>query len=111
MNDNTENKKATDTDRTEKTEKLDKDLSEWQTRIDEARLQMHLGAKDVQDKLQPHIDQLEKEYNEAKEQLKNLTDSTEGAWDSIEHGVGVSIKSMQKAFDKAKAHFPDSDKK
>ena len=33
--------------------------------MDEAKLQLHLGAKDAQNRLQPHIDQLELEMDKA----------------------------------------------
>lgn len=94
-----------------KVEKVEAELSEWQTKVDEAKLQLHLGAKEVQDKLQPHVDELEQELSQAQAQWQQLQDSAEGAWENIEHGVSLSMKAMQKAFDKAKKHFPDEDKK
>jgi predicted nucleic acid-binding Zn-ribbon protein len=91
--------------------KIDAELSQWQTKVDEAKLQLHLGAKEVQDKLQPHVDELEQELSQAQAQWQQFQDSAEGAWDSIEDGVNLSIKAMQKAFDKAKKHFPDEESK
>ena len=37
---------------------LEEELAKWQTKYDEAKVQLHLGAKDAQDKLQPHVDKL-----------------------------------------------------
>jgi len=74
MNDKTEQKPEQVTeqvteDKTEQpaaskadSEKLQDQLDSWQTKIDEAKLQMHLGAKEVEQKLQPHVEQLEDEF-------------------------------------------------
>ncbi len=92
-------------------EEMQTELASWQTKIDEAKVQMHLGAKEAEQKIQPHVDQLEQELNHAKEQWDQFENASEGAWKDIQSGVSLSMKSMQKAFDKAKAHFPDDDNK
>lgn len=91
-------------------DQLQGELESWQTKIDEARLQMHLGAKEVEQNIQPHIERLEQEYTQAKMQWEQLENASEGAWDDIQGGVSRSMKSMQMAFEKAKKHFPDQDK-
>ena len=97
-------------EKTELEQELDKQLASWETRIDEARVQMHLGAKEVEEKIQPHVATLEEEFRQAKQQWGKLEDASEGAWDDIKSGFSLSMKSMEKAFEKAKEHFPDKDK-
>lgn len=80
-------------------------------KVVDAQVQLHLGAREVQGKLQPHVDVLEQELSQAQEKCQQFQDSAEGAWENIEHGVSLSMKAMQQAFDKAKEHFPDEDKK
>ncbi len=92
-------------------ETLNEELAKWQTRIDEAKVQMHLGAKEIQDKIQPHVDELEHELDRAKKQWDKLEDAAESAWSEVENGVNVSIKAMKKAFDKAQQHFPKKGEK
>ena len=92
-------------DKTVKQQLNDK-LANLQTKIDEAKVQMHLGAKDTQDKIQPYVDELEQELAQAKKQWDQLEDASEGAWADIQSGLSKSIKSMEIAFDKAKKHFP-----
>ena len=87
------------------------ELQSWQTKIDEAKLQMHLGTKEVEQKIQPYVEQLEQDLTQAKEDWEQLADASEGAWKDIQSGVSNSIKSMQMAFENAKKHFPDEDKK
>lgn len=88
-------------------QQLNDELVNLQTKIDEAKLQVHLGAKDTQDKIQPYVDELEEELAQAKKQWDQFEDASEGAWGDIQSGLSRSIKSMEMAFDKAKKHFPD----
>ena len=92
-------------------EKLAAEMAEWQTKMDEAKVQLHLGAKDAEDKLQPHIDKLEQEMSEAKEKWEQLEDASEKSWESIEHGLKISFTAMNKSFEKVKEHFTTEDKK
>lgn len=91
--------------------KLQDQLDSWQTKIDEAKLQMHLGAKEVEEKLQPHVEQLEDEFAKAKDQWAKLDNASDNAWNDIQSGFSKSVESMKAAFDKAKSHFPDEEKK
>lgn len=92
-------------------EQLNEELAKWQTRIDEAKVQMHLGAKEMQDKIKPHIEELEHELKRAKKHWNKLEDAAESAWNEIENGVNVSINAMKKAFDRAQQHFPKKGEK
>jgi len=103
MSDHTEKKTLKD--------ELEEELAKWQTKMDEAKVQLHLGAKDAQDKLQPHVDKLEQELDEAKQQWQQLEDASEKSLKDIEKGVRVSITAMKKSFEKAKEHFSDEKKK
>lgn len=86
-------------------EQLKAELAKWQTKIDEAKLQMHLGAKDAQDKLGPQIEQLEKELAQAKKELGEFENKSGAALEDLKQGLKLSTKSMQKAFEKAQQHF------
>ena len=92
-------------DKTVKQQLNDK-LENLQTKIDEAKVQMHLGAKDTQDKIEQYVEDLEQELAQAKKQWEQLENASEGAWADIQSGLSTSIKSMEMAFDKAKKHFP-----
>ena len=85
---------------------LEQELAHWQTKIDEARVQMHLGARDVQDRIHPYVEELELELDKVRGQWNRLESASEGAWDDISHGLDISVKAMKQAFDRAKAHFP-----
>lgn len=87
-------------------EQLQTELANLQSLVDEVKLQMHLGAKEAQDKIKPYLEELEEELTQAKEKWDQLEDSSENAWEDIREGLSKSLKSMQQAFEKAKKHFP-----
>ena len=93
------------------TEQVKAEMANWQTKMDEAKVQMHLGAKEVQDKIQPHMDKLEQELGEAGKQWQELENATENAWEDVHRGLKDSLKVMQKSFDKAQQHFQKEEKK
>ena len=92
-------------------EQLQAELENLQSIVDEVKLQMHLGMKEAQEKIQPHLDELEQELNQTKEKLGQLENSSESAWEDIQAGLSKSKESMQQAFEKAKKHFPEQDQK
>ena len=101
---------TTSTEQQTLSQQLDQELEKWKTKIDEAKLQMHLVVKEDEQELQPHVNELENELENARKQWNQLGESSEGAWKELEEGVKLSIKAMQRAFDKAQDHFPDKDK-
>ena len=92
-------------------DQLQAELENVQPMVDEVKLQIHLGAKEAQDKIQPHLDELEQELRQAKEKWSQFENNSESAWEDIQAGLRLSLKSMQQAFEKAKKHFPEQDKK
>lgn len=86
-------------------EQLKAEMDKWQTKLDEARVQLDLAAKDGRDMLQPHVDKLQKEWNEANEKLGELQNASGDAWQDIHHGLKISMKAMQQAFSKAEKNF------
>lgn len=87
-------------------EQLQTELSNLQSLVDEVKLQMHLGAKEAQEKIQPHLEELELELSHAKKNWDQFENNSESAWEDIQAGFRKSLKSMQQAFEKAKQHFP-----
>ena len=92
-------------------DQLEDELENVQSMVDEIKLQLHLGAKEAQDKIQPHLDELEQEFMQTKEKWSQFESSSESAWEDIQAGLRLSLKSMQQAFEKAKKHFPEQDEK
>lgn len=91
-------------------EQLQTELENLQSIVDEVKLQMHLGTKEVQDNIRPHLEELELELQQAKQKWDQFESSSESAWEDIQTGLRKSFKSMQQAFEKAKKHFPEQDR-
>ena len=85
---------------------LQTELSNLESLVDEVKFQMHLGAKEAQDKIKPYLAELEEELSQAKEKWDQFENSSENAWEDIRDGLSKSVQSMQQAFEKAKKHFP-----
>lgn len=88
---------------------LEQELAKWQTKIDEARVQLNLGGKEAEEKIQPYLDQLDNEMFKAKEKWAELEDASENSWEDIKVGLDSSVDAMKDAFSNAKKHF-SSDK-
>lgn len=86
---------------------LEQELAKWQTKIDEARVQLNLGGMEAEEKIQPYLDQLENEMLNAKGKWAELEEATENSWADIKVGLDSSVDAMKAAFSKAKKHFPD----
>ena len=87
--------------------RMEAELAKWQTRIDEARVQLELGSKDAEDKIRPYISQLENEMGQAKDKWAQLEDASEHSWEDIKSGLDLSMDTMKEAFSSAKKHFSD----
>ena len=86
-------------------EQLKAEMDKWHAKLDDARVQLDLAAMDGREKLQPHVDKLQMEWDEASSKMKELQASSGDAWQDIHHGLKISLKAMQQAFSKAEKHF------
>jgi hypothetical protein len=91
-------------------EQLKEEIARWQTKMDETKLQLHLGAKEAQDKIDPYVKELELKYEQAMKKWEEIDEASENAWEDIQEGLQSSFKSMSEAFNKAKQHFKDDEK-
>ena len=88
---------------------LKPEIDQWQARIDAAKLQMHLGAREAREKLRPHVERLEQDLGRVKASWAQLEESSENAWNDTHHGLKISLLALRRSFDKAKQHFENPD--
>lgn len=81
------------------------EMALWQARIDKAKIQLHLGAKEAKDKMQPQIDKLELAMDQARQKWQEFDEAADDAWEDINEGLKNSFSSLKDAFDKASEHF------
>ena len=84
---------------------LKPEIDRWQSRIDAAKLQMHLGTKEAREKLRPHVERLEQDLSRARESWAQLEASSQNAWTDTLHGLKISLLALQRSFDRAKQYF------
>ena len=88
---------------------LESEIDQWQARVDAAKLQMHLGAREARDELRPHVERLEQDFGRVKASWAQLEKSSENAWKDTHHGLKISLLALRRSFDKAKQHFENPD--
>ena len=88
---------------------LKSEIDQWQARIDAAKLQMHLGAREARDKLRPHVEKLEQDLGRVKASWAQLEKSSENAWKDTQHGLRISLLALRRSYDKAIQHFEKPD--
>lgn len=81
------------------------EIESWQGKIDAAKLQMHLGAREVRDRLRPDVERLEQDLARVDAAWEQLEVSSEGAWKDTRDGLKLSLLAIQRSYDKAKKHF------
>ena len=100
---------ARDSSEQQLTSGLKSEIDQWQARIDAAKLQMHLGAREARDKLRPHIERLEQDLGRVKASWAQLEESSENAWKDTQHGLGITLLALRRSYDKAIQHFEKPD--
>ena len=85
--------------------KLEAEILEWKTEIDEMRVQMELGSMEARQKLEPVLNKLELQHDKVVAELERLDEATEYALEEIKDGVNDSFATLKKAFNNAKEFF------
>ena len=91
-------------------EMLADQLREWDTEIDELKVQAHLAKADAKDEFAKQIEELRVKKEAAQGKLQQLQEAGDEAWDDIKAGVEKSWTEMKGAFRSAIAKFTDDKK-
>ncbi len=86
-------------------ERLREELIQWQSKVDNAILQMNVGTREVKLKIQPHVRKLELELFRAKELWQELYIAYDNTWEDISIKLKTSFASMQKVYNQADKYF------
>ncbi|MGB5693738.1 MAG: hypothetical protein WBM43_14115 [Flavobacteriaceae bacterium] len=85
--------------------KLEAEILEWKTKMDEMKVQMELGSMEARQKLEPELNKLELQYDKVVAELEKLDEASEYAWEEIKNGVSDSVATLKKAFNNAKKFY------
>jgi sugar-specific transcriptional regulator TrmB len=70
-----------------------------------AEVQAKLGEAEAREFVQPLIDDVEREINNATQKIDEIRNSSEEAAEEMAHGANLAIKALRMAFDKAVENF------
>ena len=80
---------------------LDKKLKELETRLDELKLQAHLGKADVKTEYAKQYEDLNQQKDKLRQKMDELKGSGGEAWDSLKDGLDGAYKEMKTAVERA----------
>lgn len=86
-------------------DKLQAEVTKWQTELEELTVQVKLGSMEATEKLKEQQKKLEKELAQAKVDLKLFDKATGDAWKNISDGLKTSFETMKEAFSEAKKNY------
>ena len=86
-------------------EKMEAQLQQLQTKIDELRVKASLAKEDAKDAYQEQMKTLNHKQQEAQAKLQELKSSSENAWQEVKAGMDNALNDLQNAFNKATTHF------
>jgi chromosome segregation ATPase len=72
-------------------------IDQWQGRIEDLELQMHLGTTEANDKLTAVMDQLRSKWADARRQFEEATSTASSVADTVRTGLESAIKDVRKA--------------
>jgi gas vesicle protein len=77
-------------------------IDQWQGRIEDLEVQMHLGAADTSDKLTALMDQLRGKWADAQRQFEDATSTASSVADTVRGGLENAFKEVRKALIESK---------
>lgn len=72
-------------------------VDQWQARIDDLELQIHLGAAGATDRLAGLANELNSRWSKARQQMANASATTTGVTDTIRTGLESAYKDVRDA--------------
>lgn len=78
-------------------------LDQWEGRIDDLEVQMHLGSMEAAERLKPLVDTLRNRWLDAKEQAGSTTSAAGDAIDALRAGLEQAMKDIREAVIDAKS--------
>ncbi len=72
-------------------------IDQWQGRLEDLEVQVHLGAADVSDKLTVQMDQLRSKWTDAKRQFEATASTASNVADTLRTGLEDAFKEVRNA--------------
>lgn len=72
-------------------------VDQWQSRIDDLEVQMHLGAMETNERAKALMEQLRTRWSETRAQVEGATSTAASVADTLRNGVEGAIRELRKA--------------
>jgi hypothetical protein len=79
------------------------ELDQWQGRVDDVELQVHLASMDVREQLAPLMEALRNRWLDAREQLEINSETASDAVDALRSGLEQALRDIRDAVMQAKS--------
>jgi len=79
---------------------IEREIVDWQAKVDAAKLQMHLVPAEVADRLRPHVERLEAEVNQAQREWRQLAIASDSAHQDLIRGLKLMLRALQRSFER-----------
>lgn len=78
-------------------------LEEWQGRLDDVGLQLHLGTMELRDRLQPIVERIQQQLADARRKIDDGSSTAADAAAAIRSGVEEAWRDLREAIKDAKS--------
>jgi len=78
-------------------------IDQWQGRIEDLEVQMHLGAMETNDKVTALMDQLRSKWADARRQFDDAASTASSVADTVRTGLEKAFKELRKALLESKS--------
>jgi gas vesicle protein len=78
-------------------------LDQWQGRIEDLEVQMHLGGVEASDKLATLMDRLRDRWGDARRQFESSMTTAAGVADTVRTGLEKAVEDLRKALLESKS--------
>ncbi len=82
-------------------------IDQWQGRIEDLELQMHLGATEASDKLTKVMAQLRSKWADARRQFEEASSTASSVADTVRTGLEKAVTDVRKALLESKGKIAD----
>ena len=79
------------------------ELDQWQGRIDDLELQLHLASLEVQDQVNPILDELRNTWLDARERLTSRREVADDVLDALRGGMERAMSDLRRAASDSRA--------
>ena len=82
-------------------------IDQWQGRIEDLEMQMHLGATEANDKLTKVMAQLRSKWADARRQFEEASSTASSVADTVRTGLEKAVADVRKALLESKSKIAD----